>query len=115
MRTIKKEDREHEHYQDMLNEQKILGMNRANRRAAQKIMNIGYSADRLSQELKRLDSSSSKGSPLIKMWKYIIKRFTRPDPYYFHIQKCVRPMMYVGEIGAIQASFVKCEKIRKKG
>lgn len=92
-------------------------MNRKNRRAASKLMNSGRDPEQISQELKRFESIS-KPSPLLKMWRALIRGLNRKDPYYCHIQKSIRPMVstFSSKNGQaiMQADYIKCEKIRKK-
>lgn len=97
-----------------LNRRNISYLNRADRRKAYKLMNTNITPEQMSDEIKRISRGhSSGGGALIKMWKSIINNMRKPDPYYFHIPKQVRPIMAYPN-GIKQTDFVKCEKIRKR-
>jgi hypothetical protein len=99
------------------NIQTIAYMNRKNRRKAERLMSRGYDDEQISEELKRL-SRDSRPSKLVAMWRKILKRLNRQDPYYTHIPKQVRPMVCTGYkegTPIMVADHIKCEKLRRKG
>jgi hypothetical protein len=99
------------------NTQAIAYMNRTNRRKAERLLTKGYTDEQLSVELSKI-TRDKKPSKLVAMWRKILKRLNRRDPYYTHIPKQVRPMVCTGYkegIPIMVADHIKCEKLRRKG
>jgi len=100
-----------------MNTQMVAGMNRKNRRQADRLMTKGYDDERIAHELKRLEQVNRKPSKLISLWQKIFSRWS-VDPYYTHIPKQIRPMLCTGYkegVPIMVADHVKCEKLRRKG
>jgi hypothetical protein len=99
------------------NAQTIAGMNRKNRRQAERLMAKGYDDERISSELVKFTRQEQRYGKIVKLWRRMISRLGR-ETYYTHIPKQIRPMVCTGYkegVPIMVADHIKCAKIRRKG
>jgi len=98
----------------------LQGMNRKNRRVAEKLMRKGYDDDQLSQEFKKIIRKTYRPSRLISMFKKI---WNKKDEYYTHLSKSERPQIDIGVAkvdrdgtrhNLMAIDYAKCQKLRHK-
>ncbi|MFA5466859.1 MAG: hypothetical protein WC251_03310 [Candidatus Izemoplasmatales bacterium] len=98
----------------------LKGMNRKNRRVAEKLIRKGYDDDQLAQEFNKIIRKAYRPSRLINLWLRILRG---KDTYHTHIPKGERPRIDIGVAKIDQdgtrhnlmvTDYAKCQKLRHK-
>lgn len=98
----------------------LKGMNRKNRRVAERLVRKGYDDDQLSQEFNKIVRKSYRPSQLLNLWRRI---WRGKDVYHTHIPKGERPRIDIGVAKIDQdgtrhnlmvTDYAKCQKLRHK-